>query len=294
MANIFVFGTAVVDFIHFVESFPEGGFKHFSNDAEYSGGGTGANAAVAVSRLGGRAEFGARIGADLIAKLILDGLEEEGIDTRHVMQSESGRSPFSSVIVDRMGERQLISFRGRGLTENAGWLDEMPDCDGYLADARWNPGLERTLARARELGRPGVVDVERGASAEALRSASHIAFSRQGIQALTGEDNPARALKKVTAHFDSWICVTDGENGVYRMSGGRVENIPAFRITAKNTLGAGDVWHGAFTLRLAEGAAEDDAVLFANAAAAIKCTRKGGRDSFPRRDEVDKLLRDGA
>ncbi len=66
--------------------------------------------------------------------------------------------------------------------------------------------------------------------------------------------------------------------------------MPAPRITAVDTLAAGDVWHGAFTLALAEHRDIADAARFANAAAAIKCTRPGGRLGAPRRAEVAALL----
>jgi sulfofructose kinase len=63
---------------------------------------------------------------------------------------------------------------------------------------------------------------------------------------------------------------------------------------AVDTLGAGDVWHGAFALALAEGRPERQAVRFASAAAALKCTRFGGRNGAPRRAEVDAFLSSGA
>ncbi|MBY0421395.1 MAG: hypothetical protein K2Q06_03755, partial [Parvularculaceae bacterium] len=60
---------------------------------------------------------------------------------------------------------------------------------------------------------------------------------------------------------------------------------------AVDTLGAGDVWHGAFALALAERKTEDDSVRFASAAAAIKVSRKGGRKGAPTRAEVDAFLK---
>ncbi|MEP4422880.1 MAG: PfkB family carbohydrate kinase, partial [Nitratireductor sp.] len=59
-------------------------------------------------------------------------------------------------------------------------------------------------------------------------------------------------------------------------------------------LGAGDVWHGAFALALGEGQAETEAIRFANAVAAIKCTRFGGREGTPDRIETDRFLRAAA
>ena len=71
-----------------------------------------------------------------------------------------------------------------------------------------------------------------------------------------------------------------------------LHNIPAPQVEVVDTLGAGDVWHGAFALGLAEMMGEEEAALFANAAAALKCTRKGGREGAPTRAETDALIKD--
>ena len=290
MKTVFVFGMAVVDFIHFVSEIPRGGLKHRSNDAEICGGGTGANAAVSISRLGGRSLLCTRVGDDLIANIILRDLKQEGVGIDYVRRSKSGNSPFSSICVDKSGERQIVSYRGSGLSEDVDWLENLQDLDACLVDLRWPEGLEVVLRQTRSRGIPTVVDGERADVLDTIWQASHLAFSRQGIQHLTGETIVIDALRSVASTRTNWICVTDGENGVHRVKNGKIEHIPAFDIEAMNTLGAGDVWHGAFTLRLAEGVDEDEAAIFANAAAALKCQRINGRASFPRRDEVDAFL----
>lgn len=290
MKSIFVLGIAVVDFIHFVEELPQGGLKHRSLGAEASGGGTGANAAVAISRLGGQAILGSRLGDDLIAEIVLEGLHKESVKTKYIQQTSEATSPFSSVFVDQSGERQIVSFRGQGLSNQTSWIDELPKVDSFLVDLRWPSALELVLRKARDRGIPAVIDGERAPHNESIWLASHLAFSKPGLQHLTGEENILTAIKAIASTYSNWFCVTDGANGVYRASGGRIEHIPAFAVSSKNTLGAGDVWHGAFTLRLAEGADEDIAVEFANAAAAIKCTRNTSRSSFPHREEVDAFL----
>ena len=70
------------------------------------------------------------------------------------------------------------------------------------------------------------------------------------------------------------------------MQNNLLENVPAPKIQAKETLGAGDVWHGAFSLGLAEGKNEVDSIKFANLVASLKCKNFGGRDSFPNRQQV--------
>jgi sugar/nucleoside kinase (ribokinase family) len=87
------------------------------------------------------------------------------------------------------------------------------------------------------------------------------------------------------------IGVTLGAEGFLWRDGDQERRVPAPRVVAIDTLAAGDVWHGAFTLALGEQCGVPDAARFANAAAALKCTRMGGRLGAPTRDEVDALLR---
>jgi sulfofructose kinase len=80
---------------------------------------------------------------------------------------------------------------------------------------------------------------------------------------------------------------------VYYWRGDAIAHEPAFSVEALDTLGAGDTWHGAFALGLAEGMGEHAAIRFASAAAALKCTRFGGREGMPRREEVERRLAEG-
>lgn len=87
--------------------------------------------------------------------------------------------------------------------------------------------------------------------------------------------------------------MTLGAEGFLWREGGRERRMPAPVMTAVDTLAAGDVWHGAFARALAEGSAVAAAASFANAAAAIKCSRLGGRRGAPNRKEVEAMLARG-
>jgi sulfofructose kinase len=77
---------------------------------------------------------------------------------------------------------------------------------------------------------------------------------------------------------------------VLARAAGELQHHPGFDVTVVDTLGAGDVWHGAFALALAEGRDEEAAVRVASAAAALKVQRKGGRSGAPVRAELDSFL----
>jgi sulfofructose kinase len=117
-----------------------------------------------------------------------------------------------------------------------------------------------------------------------------VAFSADALADYSGIDEQARALVAVARGLPAWCCVTAGGDGVYTLVDGLPRRHAAFDVVAVDTLGAGDVWHGAFALALAEGRDETAAVRIASAAAALKVQRAGGRSGAPTRAELDSFL----
>lgn len=292
MTAILVIGVAVADFVFQVEALPQGARKFRAQTAEIVGGGCAANAAVAIARLGGEAHLGARMGDDQMGDVIVADLQAEGVHTALVQRTPNARSSFSSIYVDGTGERQIMNFRGAGLTQDVAWITDAPPVKAVLADTRWTKGAIAALDMARARGVPGVVDAENPMEHAVLAHASHVAFSRDGLQSYApGPDLPT-ALAQAADRLDTWAAVTDGANGVWYTTPGGIDHIPAFPITVRDTTGAGDVWHGAFTLALAEGQSEPQAIRFANATAAIKCQTFGGRNGCPDRPELNDFLKE--
>ena len=292
MARVLTVGIAVVDFMFLVDRLPETARKHWARDARIVGGGCAASAAVAISRLGGEALLAARLGTDLTGEIILADLRREGVGTDCVQRIEGARSSFSSVSVDESGERQIVNFLGENLGADTSGIAEVRDVDAVLVDNRWFEGAVAGLARARELGVPGIVDAEPPSDMRILERASHIAFSRDGLRALAPGDDTSAALADAAVLLGAWACVTDGEKGVWFTGPEGIEHVPSCTVDAVDTLGAGDVWHGAFALALAEGTEDRDAIEFASAVAAIKCTRFGGRTGTPGRAEVARFMKE--
>jgi sulfofructose kinase len=297
MTTILCAGVAVIDFVFHLEEMPRRAEKYRAQDAAITGGGNAANAAVAVSRLGGRARLAARLGDDAVADMIVAGLEQEGVDCSLVRRFEGRKSSFSSVFIDAAGERQIVNYRDMDISFGAEWLGaaDLGAFDAALSDTRWPQCGAAVLGRARERGVPGVLDAEApiAPAEEAMKLASHIAFSAQGLRDYAGGDDLHRGLRAAGRSTGAWVCVTDGPRGVLWLDGDIVRPVPAVPVAAEETLGAGDVWHAAFTVKLAEGAAEEAAMRFANAAAALKCAGRGGRASYPYREDVDAFTSNG-
>ena len=102
---------------------------------------------------------------------------------------------------------------------------------------------------------------------------------------------PGRGLLAMRDRTDAFLAVTTGAGGVWWLDGSEIRNQPAFPVEVVDTVGAGDVFHGALALALAERQPEPAALRFASAAAALKCARPGGRAGTPARSEVEELLK---
>lgn len=292
MGRVLVAGMAVADFIFQVDEMPTRAEKYRARDAGVAGGGCAANAAVAIARQGGEALLAARLGDDPVGDLILADLAAEGVDTHLVRQAPGGMSSFSSIYVDGAGERQIMNFRGRGLTESVDWLTDTRDAQAVLTDNRWPALTRKVLGLARTAGIPGIVDAEAPVTPDNLADASHIAFSMQGLADLAPGAAAADALRLARGETDAWVCVTDGARGVLYLDGDTLAHVPAFAIQPVDTLGAGDIWHGAFALLLAEGASEHQAIIHANATATLKCLAFGGRKGCPDRAATETFLKE--
>ena len=191
MNKIMVTGVSVVDFIFQLEAMPMESEKFRAEDVSISGGGVAANAAVAITRLGGEATLVSRLGKDEIGGIIKNQFLNEGIKINHIKEYEGCRSSFSSVYVDKFGERQIVNYRDPKLPENASWINKIEEHDVYLADTRWIGGAIETLKIARYFNRPGVLDAEDKVTEEALNAISEQALTRgtgaRGLRAILEE-----------------------------------------------------------------------------------------------------------
>jgi len=294
-------GMAVWDRILPVPDIPAAATKVYASDLVETGGGPAATAACAIARLGGAPRLVARAGEDRDGAAIEEELLRFGVDIAWTRRLPGARSASSSVAVDRRGERMILAFPGRGLNVAPDWVDWDAAFAGIgclLVDMGWPQAAAAALREAAARGVPSVLDADLNPnpdSAALAELADHVVFSEPGLAVLADEDrDTAMALAKVVARRGGYrgsVGVTLAERGYLWLDDAGEHRSPGFAVSAVDTLGAGDVFHGAFALALAEGQPLAAAARFANAAAALKCTRPGGRLGAPDRAEVRALLR---
>lgn len=299
MTTISCVGIAVLDYLFSMDELPRGGGKHYATDYREVGGGVAANAAAAIAKLGGTARYVGRVGDDPVGARILTDLADLGVDVGGVERVAGVSSPVSAVLVDSAGERTIINYTSgalfaAGAATGAGDVDGV---DGVLVDVRWPDGAARALSAAAAAGIPSVFDFDRpmdDGGAALLGLASHVVFSEAALAETAAVGDPGEGLLVIRDRTDAFLAVTTGAGGVWWLDELEVRHQPAFPVDVVDTVGAGDVFHGALALALAEQQPEPEALRFAAAAAALKCTRPGGRAGTPARAEVDELLKGNA
>ncbi len=285
-------GIAAFDFVFGLDALPTAAIKYRARQLSLVGGGHAATAAVAIARLGGKAHLLARIGDDTIGRLVVDDLQADGVDTGLVSVHPGCLTSTSAVLVDAAGERQVINFFDPKFpTEPPIGVMLPPDTGAVLGDCKWPQGAIAMFRQARERGIPAVLDGDMPTfPPELLELATIAAFSRQALEESMGTRTIADGLNALARRTDAVAVVTDGADGVFWLQDGSVRHLPAFPVKAVDTLGAGDVFHGALALAAARGASTREALRFASATAAIKVTRFGGRAGTPTAAEVAALL----
>jgi sulfofructose kinase len=298
MAHILCAGMAVLDEVFRVREFPLPDTKAEATEFFAVGGGNAANAAVAIARLGARAAFAGPIGGpageDAIGDRVIESLAAESIDCNGCVRLAGARTPISAILLNAQGERTIANYRDKRLDAVTPADPDrlVRDVDVLLVDNRYPAFVMPICAAARRSGLAVVIDADM-ATVETdplFALGTHVIFSGDCLQRTTGIDDLAAGLTRMAQFTDAFLAATNGALPVLWREEEAIRIMPVFKIAAIDTLAAGDVFHGAFTLTLAEGRGIAEAMRFAAAAAGLKCTRFGGATGAPRRQEVEALL----
>lgn len=286
-------GALTMDTIFLLEALPGGPGKFLPLEAVEVAEGMAAAQAASIARLGGAAALWASAGDDAIGNRLIAQISAEGVDCTRVRRVPGARSGFSTIFMDRRGERMIVPKYDTDLMAPPATAPDLSGFAAVMTDVRWPGAAELALLAAREAGIPGILDADvgpRDVIERLVRLASHVVASEGGAALVTGANTPQQSAERLSSGHTGFFAVTAGEKGCWWGSGGTVRHTPAPQIEAIDTLAAGDVFHGAFALGLVEGWQMAENITFASAAAALKCSRFGGRLGAPTRAEVEAFL----
>lgn len=290
-------------------------------------GGAPANVAIAAARLGGDSAFLGAIGQDLFGDYILQTLEREGVDVRHVSRAESRlRTTTAYVEFTASGDRSFTFYRTNPAADEALSPDHVPEaalsgagafCCGSIPLIREpaRSAVHHAARTARSLNVPVAMDVNlRSHLWESLDEArrqidpileicTFIKLSDDELEPLLGTADPDEAANELLERGVPLVLVTGGSEGAMYATSGFRGRVASFEVEAVDPTGAGDAFTAAVLSRLLEGSGKApldeaireerlvaDSVLRGVAAGALACTGYGALGSLPDREELDGFL----
>jgi sulfofructose kinase len=290
-------GGNAVDYVYTLPAYPEPqgpNAKIRISRQSILCGGQMATALCTCTSLGLRAKYIGATGTDDNGRRIREELARRGLDLSDVIVRE-GTNQFAVIMVsEQAGERIVLWDRDDRLRLHD---DELRADQIQLArlvhvdDVDQRAAIRAaTLARASAV--PATSDIDRltDLTPALVDAVSVPIFAEHVPPALTGEADLERALRKLRQPHHRQLCVTLGPHGSMMLDGDRMHYAPAFHVTTVDTTGAGDVFRGAFIYAYLRGDSPGDILRFANAAAAVSCTRLGAINGVPTLEEAESLL----
>ena len=292
-------GHIALDHHFTVDAAPAPGRKTAARSYRRLVGGMTANALVAAARLGAQAELFSPVGDDEAVPDFRAHLQREGVGCAGLQRVPGAQSSVSTVIVDSSGERLIVNHRGSALLlaperGPQAWQACLQGAQALLVDPRCVPWAEAALRQARLMGLLSVLDADTAPRADLHRLvglAQWAVFSAPGLAAFS-DGTPERGLAAALAAGAQVAVATQGEFGLlWQRQGGPLHRMAACSVAhVEDTTAAGDVFHGALGVALAEGLGDDAALHFAAAAAALKCQRADAVLGAPVRAELNQYL----
>jgi ribokinase len=300
--NIVVVGSSNTDMIVKVDKIPKPGETIIGGKFFKAAGGKGANQAVAAARAGGDVTFVASVGDDTFGNDALQGFEKEGINIDNIKKDKSEASGIALIFIDKEGENSIGVASGANLTLQVSDIQKseqvIKNADVLLMQLE--TPVETIEAAAKIASEAGVKVILNPAPAQPLRdellkSVSVFTPNESETELLTGVaiqnlDDASKAADILIGKGIETVIITLGSKGVFVAYENKSFLTPAFEVEAIDTTAAGDVFNGSLAVALSEGKSIGEAVLFANAAAALSVTKIGAQPSAPSKEEIEKFL----
>lgn len=292
MFDVVGIGLNAVDYLVGLPRFPVSGEKLRMSAFVREGGGQVATALVALSRWGCRCKYVGNVGDDEHGRLSSLLLSREGIDLAHVRTVSGASSQFAVILVEEeTGERTILWDRDPRIrvSQEDLPLDDIRQARALLLDGHDVPPAIAAAKAARAAGVPVVLDAEKvQEGTELLLSVcDHIVaaghFPGLLFTGAPAEDGAREILRRYGSRTST---VTLGARGAYGCDGREEIFSPSIRIEARDTTGAGDIFHAGFLYALLEGLPFREILAFANAAAGLSCRGMGGRSAIPTVGEI--------
>ncbi|MGB6669107.1 MAG: ribokinase [Candidatus Acidiferrum sp.] len=297
---IAVVGSANVDLTTFNDVFPRPGETIFGKQFDLGFGGKGANQAVAAKLCGASVAMIAKVGSDLFGPATIANFQSQGIDASHVRIAEGISSGVAPIFVEPGGQNRIIVVKGANDTLSPEDVDAaaplLSKADTIVM--QFEIPLRTVYHTVRFASAKGIRCIVNPAPAQPvdfkqLSGADYFIPNETEAELITGMPVHSLEEAKNCANFllqqgIKRVVLTLGERGSLLAGPEGTEVLPAFKVDALDTTGAGDAFIGSFAVFLGEGMQEKEALTRANLYAALSTTKVGTQKSFCTRAEFER------
>jgi ribokinase len=298
--DVVAVGHALVDLRFTVDRFASPDEEADIVEQSTGPGGSAINVAIVTSKLGGRAAVITKIGLDEFGRQIVEELVRSKIDISGLKVGFSSTG-FSVLMIDKEGNIVLYGYKGCAEKLEPDELDEKVIVRGkyiHIASLRPDTSL-RAAVRAKELDAMVSWDPGRRLSMAGLKAlrglikfVDIVELNSRECANLTGLKDPAACASEVQRVGPSTVIVKMGARGLYALSDDFTGYMPAFKVSdVRDSTGSGDAFAAALLLKLSRGEKLKEALIYAQAVAALKVTLLGAH-ALPSTDEIEKFYQE--
>lgn len=301
--KVTVFGSFVVDLMGRTPHLPVPGETVKGSFFKQGAGGKGFNQGIAAHKAGGDVAMITKIGRDSFADVALNAMDEVGMPKDYLFYNDDVATGIALILVDEnTSQNEIVIVPGACSTitdeDIASVADRIKESGYVLLQLEVNQDANEKVAKlAKENGVKVIINTApyQPISDEFLNGAYLVTPNEVEAEELTGIpvkdlESADRAAKVFFDKGVQNVLITLGSRGVYINTEGKSVIVPAYKVNAIDTTGAGDAFNGGLLAALAEGKTLPEAARFANALAALSVQRIGTTPAMPTREEIDAFL----
>lgn len=298
--KIVVVGSLNYDIILKSSRRPERGETMTVDSASFSAGGKGANQAVQAAKLGAPTHMVGRVGDDPQGGYLIDAAASYGVDVENIRVAPGVPSGMGVVSALDDGSVYASIVRGANYEVTKGDIDAaaslLRDADTVILQLEIP--VETTMyaiEKAKEYGSKVLLNAAPAMEVPEryLRMCDIIAVNEVEAAFYLGSetntvDEAKKGAEELARRYDAKIIITLGKAGAVVCDGESTEFIPAMRVDAIETTGAGDSFIGAVAYALMNGMELTEACRFATRCSAVTVCRLGAQGSMPTLSEIEE------